>query len=161
MVEGQCQLNVSGRHESPSRWRSRHPGELSVDIVVNNYNYGQFVGHAVESALAQAYPNVNVIVVDDGSTDDSREILQAYEGKIEVVLKENGGQASAFNAGFARSAGDVVIFLDADDVLRPEAAALVASTFAADPRVVKVQYRMEVIDEGGCPSGVILSLIHI
>ena len=131
-----------------SRWPS-------VDIVVNNYNYGRFVGRAIESALAQTHTAVKVIVVDDGSTDDSREILQTYGGKIELVLKENGGQASAFNVGFARSSGDILIFLDADDVLRPEAAALVASRFAADPRLVKVQYHMEVIDESGRPTGVI------
>ena len=127
----------------------------SVDIVVNNYNYGRFVGCAIESALAQTHRDVKVIVVDDGSTDDSRELLEAYESRVELVLKENGGQASALNAGFARSAADVVIFLDADDALRPQAAALVASCFAADPRLVKIQYRMEVIDANGLPSGAI------
>ncbi len=81
-----------------------------------------------------------MIAVDDGSTDGSPEILTAYTGRVELVFKENGGQASAVNAGFARCTGDVVIFLDADDVLLPDAAALVASAFAADPGVAKVQY---------------------
>lgn len=126
---------------------------LSVDIIVNNHNYGRFVRTAVESALAQDHPRVRVIVVDDGSTDDSREILQSYSEKIELVLKENGGQASALNAGFSRSKAPVVIFLDADDSLHSEAATRVATAFAADPRIVKVQYRMQEIDEGGSFTG--------
>jgi glycosyltransferase involved in cell wall biosynthesis/SAM-dependent methyltransferase len=127
--------------------------DLTVDVVIDNYNYGQFVAEAVESALAQTHPSVTVTVVDDGSTDESREILRAYGGAIELLLKENGGQASAINAGFARSDADVVIFLDADDLLKSEAAAIVAAAFAADREVVKVQYRMEIIDEQARPTG--------
>lgn len=127
--------------------------DVSVDVVVNNHNYGRFVRAAVDSALAQSHPEVHVIVVDDGSTDDSREILHSYADTIELVLKPNGGQASALNAGFARSRGRAVIFLDADDVLCPDAAARVAAVFADDPRIVKVQYRMRVIDEHGEPTG--------
>src|SRR5262245_14758900 len=140
---------------------SSDPGRLTVDIIINNYNYGRFVGHAIESAFAQTHPSVSVIVVDDGSTDGSRDILRGYGDRVTLVLKENGGQASALNAGFARSDGDVVIFLDADDVLRPQAAALVASAVAADPRVAKVQYRMEIIDEDGRPRGVVKPARHL
>jgi glycosyltransferase involved in cell wall biosynthesis len=135
--------------------------DLAVDIIINNYDYGRFLGQAIESALAQTHAQVQVIVVDDGSTDDSRAILRAYEDRIDLVLKENGGQASALNAGFARSQGDIVIFLDADDTLRPSAASLAAAAFAADPEVVKVQYRMEVIDANGRPSGVIKPPDHL
>ena len=127
--------------------------DVPVDVIVNNHNYGRFVGAAVDSALAQTHPDVHVIVVDDGSTDDSREILRSYADRIELVLKPNGGQASALNAGFARSRGRAVIFLDADDVLCTDAAARVAAVFARDPRVVKVQYRMRVIDAHGEPTG--------
>jgi hypothetical protein len=136
-------------------------GEISIDIVVNNYNYCRFVGDAVDSALAQTHPWVKVIVVDDGSTDASRDVLAQYEGRVELVLKANGGQASALNAGFARSTGDAVIFLDADDVLDPNVASLVATSFAEDERVVKVQYRMEVIDEVGNRTGVVKPAPHL
>ena len=141
--------------------RSTSPAELSVDIVVNNYNYARFLADAVDSALAQTHPRVTVIVVDDGSTDDSRELLAQYEEKVELVLKANGGQASALNAGFARSTGDAVIFLDADDTLAPNAASLVAAAFAEDSRVVKVQYRMEVIDEAGRRAGIVKPAPHL
>lgn len=135
--------------------------DLTVDIVVNNYNYGRFLAAAIESALGQTHERVRTIVVDDGSSDGSRELLRAYEDRVTVVLKENGGQASALNAGMARSEGDVVIFLDADDTLHPEAAARVAAVFAAEEAVAKVQFRTEVIDADGKPTGAIKPAAHL
>lgn len=90
-----------------------------VSILINNYNYGYFLGAAIESALSQTYQNIEIIVVDDGSTDNSREIIAHYGNRIIPILKENGGQASAFNAGFAASRGDIICFLDADDEYLP------------------------------------------
>jgi glycosyltransferase involved in cell wall biosynthesis len=127
--------------------------DLLVDIVINNHNYAAFLADAVESARSQTHGRVNVVVVDDGSTDESRAILERQGEGLTVVLKENGGQASALNAGLERCAGDIVIFLDADDVLRPDAAALAAGAFAAAEYASKVQYRMEVIDSDGRPTG--------
>ncbi len=101
-----------------------------------------------------------MIVVDDGSTDDSAEVLRRYEDRVTVVLKENGGHASAFNAGFDRCEGDIVIYLDADDLLNPEAAARAAAAFA-DERVVKTQSRMEVVDAEGGPTGLVKPPSHI
>jgi GT2 family glycosyltransferase len=134
---------------------------LSVDIVVNNYNYASFLGAAIESACAQTHERVNVIVVDDGSSDDSRKVLGGYEERVTLVLKENGGQASALNAGIGHCRGDVVMFLDADDVLLPDAAARVAATFAADSGLAKVQFRTEVIDADGTPTGIIRPAPHL
>src|SRR5919198_40050 len=134
---------------------------LSVDIIVNNFNYGSFLEAAIDSALAQDHAAVRVIAVDDGSTDDSRAIIASYGDRITPVLKNNGGQAAALNAGFEHSKGDVVMFLDADDVLLPSAARLVVDAFTADPRRVKVQYRMEVIDAAGRPSGAVKPPQHL
>ncbi|OYD90248.1 glucosyl transferase [Nostoc sp. 'Peltigera membranacea cyanobiont' 210A] len=91
-----------------------------VSILINNYNYGQFLADAINSAVRQTYPHIEVIVVDDGSTDCSREVIASYKDKIIPVFKQNGGQASAFNAGFAASRGDIICFLDADDAYKPE-----------------------------------------
>jgi glycosyltransferase involved in cell wall biosynthesis len=126
---------------------------LAVDIVISNHNYGAFVDAAVQSALGQQHPQVRVVVVDDGSTDDSRERLGAYASTVDLVLQENRGQAAALNAGLARCRGDIVLFLDADDVLRPDVATRVAAAFAADPRAAKAQFRMDVIDATGQPTG--------
>jgi glycosyltransferase involved in cell wall biosynthesis len=87
-----------------------------VSIIINNYNYSYFLKEAIDSALNQTYPHVEVIVVDDGSTDGSQEIITSYGNRVIPVLKENGGQASAINAGFAASGGDIIFFLDSDDV---------------------------------------------
>ncbi|HEY9675729.1 MAG TPA: glycosyltransferase [Waterburya sp.] len=100
-----------------------------VSIVINNYNYERFLPQAIDSALNQTYSNTEVIVVDDGSTDNSHKIIASYGDKIIPVLKENGGQASAFNAGFAASRGDIICFLDSDDIFLPEKAAEVVEVF--------------------------------
>jgi glycosyltransferase involved in cell wall biosynthesis len=128
---------------------------LPVDVVVTNHNYGRFLPQAIESACSQTHPDVHVVVVDDGSTDDSREVLRGFEDRVEVVLKEQGGQASALNAGLERCRGEVLLVLDADDILRPHAAERVAAAFAAGPRLSKVQFPMEIIDAEGTPTGAV------
>jgi hypothetical protein len=125
------------------------PGRRLASIVVNNHNYAAFVGRAIESALAQTWPHVEVVVVDDGSTDDSPAVIERYRDRITIVTKANGGQGSAVNAGFAASHGDVVAFLDADDELAPDAIARAAA--ALTPGVAKVHFRLEVIDAEGRP----------
>jgi hypothetical protein len=123
-----------------------------VTIVVNNFNYRHFVGDAIESAIGQA-GDVEVIVVDDGSTDDSRSVIDRYAPRIRRVYKENGGQASAYNAGFGVSSGEFVIFLDADDVLLPDTALRVERRFRAQPALAKVHYRLRVVDAVGRATG--------
>lgn len=129
--------------------------EQPVSIIITNYNYGRYLREAIDSALGQDYHPIEVIIVDDGSQDDSRRVITSYGERIKAVLKENGGQASAFNAGFAASRGEVVIFLDADDVLLPHIAGRVAAVFQADPEIAKVQYRLAVIDAAGKPTGMV------
>ena len=128
---------------------------LAVDVVVTNHNYARFLPEAIESACAQTHPRVHVVVVDDGSTDASREVLRRYEDRVEVVLKEQGGQASALNAGLERCEGEVLLVLDADDRLRPHAAERVAAAFAAGPRLSKVQFPMAIVDAGGTATGAV------
>jgi glycosyltransferase involved in cell wall biosynthesis len=87
-----------------------------VSILINNYNYGRFLGEAIDSALNQTYSTIEVVVVDDGSTDNSLEIIDRYCDRIVKVAKQNGGQGSAFNAGFEKCKGEFICFLDSDDV---------------------------------------------
>jgi len=135
--------------------------EIVVDVVINNHNYGAYLADAIASVRAQTHPEVNLVVVDDGSEDDSREILAGEDDGIEVVLQPNRGQAAAINAGLEHCAGEAVIFLDADDTLHPEATANVAAALAATPRAAKVQYRMDVIDAEGRPTGEIKPHPHL
>ncbi|MFG6099690.1 glycosyltransferase [Leptothoe sp. ISB3NOV94-8A] len=103
-----------------------------VSILINNYNYGSFVSQSIDSALHQTYSNVEVIVVDDGSKDNSPEVIRSYGDNVIAVLKENGGQASALNAGFARSSGEIICLLDADDLYLPNKVADVVKVFRKD-----------------------------
>jgi hypothetical protein len=136
-------------------------GTPSVSVIINNHNYGRFLDAAISSALHQRDASVQVIVVDDGSTDHSRQVIERYGDQILAVFKPNGGQASALNAGFARSSGRFVIFLDADDVLLPDTAAQVVRAFRGEPRPAKVQYRMHVIDGLGKRTGAIKPPPHV
>jgi glycosyltransferase involved in cell wall biosynthesis len=123
-----------------------------VSIVISSFNYERFLAQAIDSALSQTWPAVEVIVVDDGSTDGSRTVIERYGAHVHAILKANGGQGSSLNAGFARCRGNVVMFLDSDDVLLPEAVEQVVSAMT-DPAVVKVHWPVAEIDETGRPSG--------
>jgi glycosyltransferase involved in cell wall biosynthesis len=126
-------------------------GAPLVTVLINNYNYAAYLADAVESALGQTHPNVEVVVVDDGSTDGSRELLGRWAGSIRTVLKENGGQASALNAGWSAARGDLVLLLDADDVLFPETAARALA--ARTPGVAAVRYPVEMVGPDREPLG--------
>ena len=147
---------TSIRHERevpPFKSESAITENPLVSIVINNYNYGRFLEDAIKSALNQTYPHTEVVVVDDGSTDDSRDVIERYADRVLPIFKENGGQASAFNTGFAHCHGDIVIFLDSDDFLLAHIAAEVAGVFQQEPKTAKVQYRLMLVDSDGKPMG--------
>lgn len=123
-----------------------------VSIIITNYNYERFLAEAIDSALNQNYQPVEVIVVDDGSTDNSQQIIANYGQQIIPLLKENGGQGSAFNAGFAVSGGEVICFLDADDVLLPSAIET-AVELLREPNVVQVHWPLCAVDAHSKPLG--------
>lgn len=123
-------------------------GQPFVSVIINNYNYAHFVSQAVESALAQRYPHKEVLVVDDGSTDRSREVLEPYaERGVRLIFKENGGQASAFNRGFQESRGDIVAFLDADDYWDSRLLEKLAANWHSSASMAL--WRLQVVDAEG------------
>jgi len=115
-----------------------------VSIIINNYNYGMFLPAAIRSALVQTYPNVETIVVDDGSTDASSMVMASFGDKIKSVFKQNGGQGSAYNRGFEECAGDFILYLDADDTLDPEA--ISECLKAWEPGVAKVHFYLRMVE---------------
>ena len=123
-----------------------------VSVVVTNHDYGRYLGDAVESALAQTHEAVEVVVVDDGSTDDSRDVLRSFGSRVRALFQDCSGQAAAASAGFAACNGDVVLFLDADDVLLPSAAERAARVLDVDG-AVKVHWPLQTIDASGRPLG--------
>ena len=124
---------------------------MLVSIIINNYNYDRFLVQAIDSALSQTYPHVEVIVVDDGSTDRSQSIIQGYGDRIISIFQDNGKQGAAFNSGFAASNGEIILFLDSDDYLAPHAIERVVSSW--QPHFAKIHYRLEVVDAEGKPLG--------
>src|SRR5437762_9923580 len=127
----------------------------SASVIITSYNYGRFLRETINSALAQIYPQTEVVIVDDGSRDNSREVISSFGNRIISILKENGGQGSAFSAGFSASHGDVVCFLDSDDVLLPEALAR-AVPVLDNPDVVKVNWQLCIIDAQSHKTGAVL-----
>lgn len=102
---------------------------MKISVLINNYNYGRFLAACIDSVLTQNHPDFEIIVVDDGSTDNSRDVIASYGTRILAVLKENGGQASSFNAGFAASSGEILCLLDADDTFLPRKLPIIASLY--------------------------------
>lgn len=127
------------------------PSQL-VSVVVSNYNYARFLPAALDSVLAQTHRELDVVVVDDGSTDESLAVLARYGGRIRVLRQENAGVSAARNAGIAASRGGAVAFLDSDDVWdHGKIAAQVVRL--ADERVGLVYCGIEYIDAQGASLG--------
>ena len=119
----------------------------SFAIVITCYNYGHYVGQAIESALGQTRPADEIIVLDDGSTDNSRSVISGYSGRIRPVFQTNQGYKEAINRGFRETGADVVLFLDADDALHPTALEKVEKAWC--PGLAKVQFDLDIIDGAG------------
>lgn len=124
---------------------------MRISIVITNYNFGQYIGDAIESALAVRWPDKEIIVSDDGSIDNSREVIESFGDRIKKFYKANGGQPSAANAVFPFITGDIVFFLDSDDLLLPEAAEAVVKAW--DANTTKIQFPSILIDSAGIGTG--------
>jgi glycosyltransferase involved in cell wall biosynthesis len=135
-----------------------HPPEIEmpdhplVSIIITSYNYGRYLRQCIDNALAQTYANREVIVIDDGSSDDSPQIIRTYGDRIRAVLKPNEGPASSWNLGFTLSRGQFVLFLDSDDALLPTAIDRALPLFDS-PGVVRVQWPLHQIDADGRRTG--------
>ncbi len=125
-------------------------GPVRFSVVITNYNYGAFVGDAIDGVLAQTRAPHQLIVVDDGSTDGSPGLLSGRYGadpRGTLLLGENGGQLAAFQRGLAQVSGDVVCFLDADDCWRPEHLERLGQLFDARKDIDFVFTDVELFDQ--------------
>jgi len=119
-----------------------------------NYNYGRYIGEALDSVWQQTYSNFEVIICDDGSTDDSRQVVARYRAqdkRIRLVAKENGGLASALNAAYAASHGKIICLLDADDVFLPQKVERVVGAFKEHGRGGVCIHRLIKMNKDGRP----------
>jgi glycosyltransferase involved in cell wall biosynthesis len=107
----------------------------TVSVVIPTYNYARYVGDAIDSALAQTAPPLEVVVIDDGSTDDTPAVLAKYGDRIRAIRKENQGLSAARNTGIREARGEWVAFLDSDDAFHPRKLELQLAALAADPKL--------------------------
>ncbi len=125
---------------------------MQVTVVVLNYNYARFLDQAIDSALAQTYPSCEVVVVDNGSTDNSLEVALRYGDRIRLVRQlVNIGQGQGYNLGFEAARGEWLIWLDADDLLDPDAMAQCLAI--ATPEAAKIQFPLRLVDFAARPLG--------
>ncbi|MEZ5428964.1 MAG: glycosyltransferase [Pyrinomonadaceae bacterium] len=103
-----------------------------VSVIIPNYNYAEYLREAIDSVLNQTYPNIEIVVVDDGSKDHSAEVLKSYKDRITAVFQENAGVSAARNNGAERGRGRYIAFLDADDYWLPEKVARQVEVFEGD-----------------------------
>ena len=133
----------------PAASAGPEPGKTpKISVIITNYNYAGFLGEAIESVLAQTHDRVECIVVDDGSTDASRDVIAAYP-QVKALFQANSRQANAARAGLRLATGSVVIFLDSDDYLHPEACSTIAAQWRDD--MSALFYRLQII-EGHTPT---------
>lgn len=122
----------------------------TVSVIIPNYNYGRFLSEAIESVLAQTYSCREIIVVDDGSTDNSLEVLVRYEKNgVKVIRQKNCGVGAARNVGVRASSGDLVAFLDADDFWMPQKIEKQIERLLADPDFGLVGCGLKKLDAAG------------
>lgn len=127
----------------------------TVSVVISAYNYGRYLAMAVESVLAQSYRDFELVIVDDGSTDDTPDVVRRYldQPQVRYFRKPNGGQASAKNRGIQESVGAFVAFLDADDVWHTDKLARQLPLFLGRPEVGVVFSGVHCVDREGKPAG--------
>jgi len=120
-----------------------------VTVVIPNYNYGAFLREAIDSVLAQTYDNIEVVVVDDGSSDVSRTVIESYSGRIRPIFQQNKGVSAARNAGAAIGSGEFLAFLDADDVWLPDKVEKQMKVFEGNEKIGLVHVGFVEIDLKG------------
>ncbi len=124
-----------------------------VSVIIGNYNYGCFLAEAINSVLQQTYRHFELIIVDDGSTDNSREVIESYQGQLTAIFQPNSGQGEAFNVGIAKAQGEIICFLDSDDYYHPDKLSKIVSGFCTYPRWVQISHGRIAVDCEGTPIG--------
>ncbi len=123
--------------------------EPLVSVIIATYNRADLVAKAVESALNQTYKNIEIVVVDDGSTDNTRQALRQYEGRIEYIYQERSERSKARNVGFRHSSGDFIAFLDSDDLWLPTKIEKQVQVLNEKPDVGVIYADAQFIDRSG------------
>jgi glycosyltransferase involved in cell wall biosynthesis len=122
---------------------------LLVSVIIPTYNRVQYICEAIDSVLAQTYNNTEVIVVDDGSTDNTRDIIQQYDSKVKYIFQNNAGPSAARNNGIKQSSGELIAFLDSDDIWLAEKLELQIELMRQSQYIGLVSCGIYIIDASG------------
>lgn len=123
---------------------------ITVSVVIPAYNYAHFLEKALHSVFKQTYPIKEIIVVNDGSTDNTAELLAHYSDRIQIIHQNNQGLSAAKNVGATHATGDLLAFLDADDIWLPQKLERQVQRFILEPNLGLVHCGLEIIDAKGC-----------
>jgi len=141
------------KERSPKRiiMKGRFPREIEplVSVVITSYNYGCYLRDSIQSVLDQTYSNIEIVVVDDGSTDESADIISGFGERIYPLYRDHQGQCAAINAGFKATNGEIIIFFDADDCLISDAVNRFVDAFRNNESITKSQGYMIGVDARG------------
>lgn len=132
------------------------PERPLVSVLVTNYNYGRYVGAAIQSVLAQTYTHFEIVICDDGSTDDSCEVIESCckrDPRIRLIRQPNGGQGAALNSVFSAAKGDVIVLLDGDDMALEPRLELIVQAFRQHPEAGMVTHALKILDPQGQQRG--------
>lgn len=138
--------------------RSRLPGQARNDfmeylasIIIPNFNHARYIGDAIQSVFQQDYPHYEVIVVDDGSTDNSREAVAQFGDQVRYIWQENQGLSAARNTGIRAAKGDYIGLLDADDMYEPNFLSVLVPVLRGNPDVEAVYCGYQFVDVSNNP----------
>lgn len=131
--------------------RSASSEMLMASIIIPNYNHGRYLSDAVQSVLNQAYRNFEVIVIDDGSTDNSREVAAQFGNQIRYIWQENQGLSAARNTGIRATTGDLIGLLDADDIYEPHFLSTLVFSLQANPTADGIYCGYRFVDDQNKP----------
>lgn len=127
-----------------------------VSVLITNHNYGRYIGEAIQSVLRQTYSNFEVVVCDDGSTDNSCDVIASWgrnDARVRLIRQTSGGQGAALNTAFNAATGDLIVLLDGDDMALENRLELVAQAFRRHPETGMVTHALNILDPLGRQSG--------
>jgi hypothetical protein len=124
---------------------------MLVSVLMLSYNHERYIAQAIESVLGQTHGDLELVVVDDGSADDSRSVIESFGSRLVSVFKKNGGQASALNIAFERSRGELLCLMDSDDLFARTKVQEVVAAARAMPDAAMIQHQLQLVDQAGVP----------
>lgn len=120
-----------------------------ISIITPTYNQGNYIEQTIQSVLSQGYPNLEYLVMDGGSTDQTLEILRKYEGRLHFISEKDRGQSDAINKGLRIASGEIISYLNSDDLMEPGALFRVGEFFSSHPGAYWLAGRCRMVDEYG------------